>query len=616
MVKGSARWGRPLALSLATCLAAIGLAFPSAAADDLSHQTAHFLIHYTLADGDPDAPDPTDADGSGIPDVVERLGDALEWARSEELSLGFKAPPVEGRYEVFVARSEGLPFVRPGPGGDGKSKPSLMVLPPYQLRAELPDENIRSLAVHEYFHAIQYGYDYHESSWMLEASASWMQEQLLDDLNPQQWTLPDFLLHQRAGIQSTAGQHEYGAFLFLQFVTERYAGPDLGGAPLIRRLWELMADPSVVEGSEDLTAEEAVAYLAIHDLGTSMDDLWREFLVWQRRLNLFQEGESYRAAMTGMGWPVFASNTKIGRSTCRSAPGDESFPILSGDYLTLSPGKRAKGNAELTVRASPASTGYVRVTGGVAGETSLEFDDDGIARARFPFEERSVRKVIVALGNASIVAAVPRMDYSVVVDGRPPVVQVAAPSGARTITYGESLRLSGVVTCNGKPASFAEVSLRFDDAVTGERETRLFETDEDGGWSSLVTPEAIGSWSVATSDPLLPEQASSPSNLIVRSAVYIDVEDQIVRPGGVVGMSGSVVPSAPAAEVLIELRRPEAARWREGPILLTDGGGGFAEELELPGPGYWEVRARIVRSPDLQRAPGTSFDVLVYQEDP
>ena len=56
-----------------------------------------------------------------------------------------------------------------------------------RLRREFPTntpiENMRVTAAHEYFHAVQYAYDAFEDGWLLEATATWVEDEMFDDVN-------------------------------------------------------------------------------------------------------------------------------------------------------------------------------------------------------------------------------------------------------------------------------------------------------------------------------------------------------------------------------------------------------------------------------------------------
>ena len=45
------------------------------------------------------------------------------------------------------------------------------------------EDNLKVTAAHEFFHAIQYNYDFAEDKWLMEATATWMEERYADSVN-------------------------------------------------------------------------------------------------------------------------------------------------------------------------------------------------------------------------------------------------------------------------------------------------------------------------------------------------------------------------------------------------------------------------------------------------
>ncbi|UUZ58301.1 MXAN_6640 family putative metalloprotease [Nocardioides sp. B-3] len=52
-----------------------------------------------------------------------------------------------------------------------------------QFPDQTPENNLAVTAAHEFFHAVQYSYDYNEDPWMLESTATRMEEQVADSIN-------------------------------------------------------------------------------------------------------------------------------------------------------------------------------------------------------------------------------------------------------------------------------------------------------------------------------------------------------------------------------------------------------------------------------------------------
>jgi hypothetical protein len=290
-------------------LAAMAPTAPAAPGPERTHSSDHFTIIWVDDPSSPNAPDLTDADSSRLPDGVERILAPFETARAFELGeLGYKEPPVEGRYPLYVAVGDGRGYTRTAPGGSGRSKPSFIVIRPDIADPGNSDGYMRAFAGHEYFHAIQYGYDAGENDWILEASATWMEDLLADESNLNHVYLRRFVPFPRGGLD-TGGDRDCGAFLFVQFLAERYGGGNLAGADIIREMWEQMAVPD----APDLDSQAAL-YAVLASKGVSVEQAWSEFLLWQRYLGHFEEGESYTEALAGTKWrAVLRRHARKGR---------------------------------------------------------------------------------------------------------------------------------------------------------------------------------------------------------------------------------------------------------------------------------------------------------------
>ena len=99
-----------------------------------------------------------------------------------------------------------------------------------------PGKSLRVTAAHEFFHAIQFAYDYAEDGWMMEATATWVEERVADDVNDNRQYLPygqvsrpgtplDLLRPAAASASTATGS-------FFEYLSQRY------GAGIVRRIWE------------------------------------------------------------------------------------------------------------------------------------------------------------------------------------------------------------------------------------------------------------------------------------------------------------------------------------------------------------------------------------------
>lgn len=102
-----------------------------------------------------------------------------------------------------------------------------------------PDRALPVTAAHEFFHAIQFGYDAFEDTWLMEGSAVWAEDQVFDSLNDYTQFIRDSSAITQPGLpvdlDTLSGPHAirvYSAMLFFNHLTETL------GVDSMRRVWE------------------------------------------------------------------------------------------------------------------------------------------------------------------------------------------------------------------------------------------------------------------------------------------------------------------------------------------------------------------------------------------
>ncbi len=217
------------------------------------YTTPHFAIHYTTTGQD--AVPAADEDASGVPDYVETVAAAMERAWQVQVDqLGWTAPPLapgETRYRVYL-----LNFLYFGVTcvetliGDNPNSPgrversaaiSHMALEnDYAGFGGDPLAFIRVTAAHEFNHALQFGYDASEdpiaAAWLYEGVATWVEDEVFDDINDNRRYLKTFL--QRPDLclshyTNTEPTRIYGTWIFFRYLSEHVAGPET-----VRAVWE------------------------------------------------------------------------------------------------------------------------------------------------------------------------------------------------------------------------------------------------------------------------------------------------------------------------------------------------------------------------------------------
>lgn len=110
-----------------------------------------------------------------------------------------------------------------------------------QFPTNSPKGNLKVTAVHELFHAIQFGYDVYEDRWLYESTAVWMEERFADSVNDNrqylaysQVTYPYMPLD--LGPNSSTPGFWYGNWAFWEYLSERK------GTGVVKKVWNQAAD--------------------------------------------------------------------------------------------------------------------------------------------------------------------------------------------------------------------------------------------------------------------------------------------------------------------------------------------------------------------------------------
>jgi hypothetical protein len=281
----------------------------------------HFKIHYTPT-GDSAVFEPSvDVDPfDGVPDYVNRCGEIMDSVWMMEVdSLNYYAPPGDGsnggdgRYDVYLLElspdyygyTSGEEFV------SYPSATSYIVLRNHYLGFGYPDQYdaLRVTAAHEFFHAIQFGYDATEfeytdpqdpetfKPYWMEMSAVWMEDVCYDQINDYLSYLPWFYNYPWLSLKTfsynwsapESSYHAYGSCVFPIFLSEKF------GRDIIRQIWERCSYSD--SASFDFSTDDALNY----DYGgRNLNEEFRQFTLWNYftgsradTINFYSEGNSF-----------------------------------------------------------------------------------------------------------------------------------------------------------------------------------------------------------------------------------------------------------------------------------------------------------------------------------
>jgi hypothetical protein len=381
--------------------------------------TAHFCVHYVRTTND--APPPRDANANGTPDWVETNASVLEslWQK-EVVEYGFNPPKSDidlashgpdGRFDVYLADIVdqgilGYCAAEPPPNYQFWDVPGYCVLDNDYSPVQIGAPGLAGLleleltAVHEFFHAIQFGYDYGDDTWLLEGTATWIEDEVYGPVHEPYARFPYSPLRQPQvpiDLYSPTTPYQYGSWVFWRFLEEYLSGNASHVNPgVIRRVWELA---SGAPGARDDYSIEAVdALLAEH--GLAFPAFFRDFAVRN-----FIPTTFYREGKTWPGAPL-ARSTVLDRA--RKAHGAFALDHLASRYVGFSPGTGLGAGARLSIRldlppsaTSPAAAAIVFRRGHPPAVRDVSLSASGDGSVTLPFGRGSVKRVVLVLVNAS-----------------------------------------------------------------------------------------------------------------------------------------------------------------------------------------------------------------------
>jgi hypothetical protein len=256
-----------------------------------------------------------------------------------------------------------------------------------------PTDSLKATAAHEFFHAIQFAYDYREDPWLMEATATWMEERVADGVNDNR----RYLRHgqvRRTWVPldrySSSGAGAYGNWAFFEHLSQRF------GAKVVRRTWR---NAGHADGDGGRYSTRALVQALPRR--TSFPRVYGDFQAANVRPD--------RSYPEGRRWPRpdLAADEVLGADA--GLEGAPAIDHLSGLDFRLRPkaGLDAKSwRLRVRVDGPPPSTSpvvsVVRLTSADdLVRTRLRLDDEGNGQTSVPFSTRQTDAVWVVVGNAS-----------------------------------------------------------------------------------------------------------------------------------------------------------------------------------------------------------------------
>lgn len=381
----------------------------------------HVCVHWVPAS--PDAPPLVDTDANGVPDQVDATLRVLEevWQK-EVVEYGYRPPKPDGssanhgpddRIDVYLADlgdedtygfcATDDPTAGQSPYGPWDVSAYCAFdndFDPAQFPEATGDAALQVTAAHEFFHAIQFAYDFLEDAWAVEGTAVWMEDEVYDDVNDSYQYLDTSPLRQpRVPLdlgsyeQSPLGGFKYGSFVFWRFLSESFGGPEV-----IRRVWEYADGSSAGRDEYSLQAVDST----LRERGSRARAAFARFgAVNAHPSSFYEEGASYPTP------PLAARRTLSARqSTTTGAPRLDHLTTWYGAFrpgAALGPAARLRLTLDLPSRTHGAEATVIVVPrDGEPRLVPIALDARGDARRTVPFAPADVEEIQLVLSNASL----------------------------------------------------------------------------------------------------------------------------------------------------------------------------------------------------------------------
>ena len=344
----------------------------------------HFKIHYTRTGED--AVFQADVDVNpmdGVPDYVNRCADIFDsvWAKEVD-DLEYRYPPIDdwyqpnggdGRYDIYLKNIDPKYYGYTAPETSSVANP-ISFTSYIVVRNSGYDEKLdilRATAAHEFFHAIQMGYDASEfefddpydqntyKPYWMEMTAVWMEDMVYDHVNDYLNYLPSFFNRPNWSLKTfsywfkvpDSAYHPYASCVWPMYLQERF------DTTIIKHIWEECAKVSG-NNAIDHPGGESATDKALQARGTTFEEAFREFTVWnyftgdRARTQLFySEGNLFPQVKVEHSHDFHSTDSVY-------SPSGPNHPYgLGSNYIVFKPAEK-QGGVRLAFSPSPAGGDY------------------------------------------------------------------------------------------------------------------------------------------------------------------------------------------------------------------------------------------------------------------
>jgi hypothetical protein len=395
--------------------------------------TRPLCFHWDERVQDRDSPPGADGNTSTVPPDVQATIDTFAAAYDLEVgTYGFLAPlpdttsrrnEGDGRTDIYVADVGGdqVPLfgycTSDDPNAFNAGYPYYDVsaycvvdedFAPRQFgRSQTPQGFRQVTAAHEFFHAIQFRYDWFEDLWLLEGTAMFMEDQFADGVNDNvDYLNRSAIVAPRTPVDYGWEGFEYGAWVWWRFLAEELG--ELANPLVIKQVWEGVAGASADTdgGGPDTVSGNPYSLRGARNVlnarSLAFGTLFAKF-AWANRIPyaFYEEGATYPRATALRRYTLAGRGSSTGRISLR-------LLHLASTYASFKPGPATPANAVLRVRVdlpesryAPKGSLLIKAVGEPWRVRELALDAAGKGRRTVRFGRGETREVVIVLTNAS-----------------------------------------------------------------------------------------------------------------------------------------------------------------------------------------------------------------------
>ena len=445
---------------------------PTGLSSTYSETTKNYFKFYYTTSGT-NAIATTDANSNGVPDYVENMAAAFCKALSFYDSVGYNRPPIaasdNGRFCVYLSNSAA------GSNVYGYSQPETVIgdnpstttketssMTSYMVMrnnytgfgstaAELQIA-MEVTCAHEFFHAVQFGYETNNmDGWIMEVCSTWAEDMVFsgDDDNWQYLSeifgTPDVSVDfDDNNDGSKYSGHWYASWIFMRYLTDRF------GDNIPKLFFEANISNDTPTALDNVLKTKSFSYTqAIKDYYVAIGLLTSSNSAPMSTYR-FNRGNDYRTLTKNSGGnptgpfvvkyenTLNYSGTKVSYSS--STSGDKRLMRASADFLKITP------NANFVVTATPKTTNanfYVRLLklDSYTNPTVLSVVEPTLSGSTYSItvnDKASYADYILVVYNAKYATASSRdttsIQYDITVDAAPATnsITISSPKGGES----------------------------------------------------------------------------------------------------------------------------------------------------------------------------------------